>query len=103
MRIPEMQRPDNAKSRTNTARDRADVRETPGAKGADDSSRLHDSAHLRQAVEKLVQSGDLDASSDGRVREGRVELARQKTANGAYADQGILSDIVDRLLEQWEI
>jgi len=66
-------------------------------------SKLHHDTHLRDTVANLVDSGDLNASSDGRVRQGRVEEARQNTANGAYDDYRILSDVVDRLLSQWEI
>lgn len=106
MQTPEMHRPNSTRTRTSRrVADGEEAREVTrdGRSDADDTTGLHNASNLRRAVEKLVQSGDLDATSDGRVREGRVAQARQKTVNGAYSDQSVLSDVVDRLLQQWEI
>ncbi|MBD3297472.1 MAG: hypothetical protein GF341_02375 [candidate division Zixibacteria bacterium] len=66
-------------------------------------SDLHEDASLRNTVADLIDNGDLNASSDGKVREGRVEQARRNTEQGAYDDYRVLSDVVDRLLNQWDI
>lgn len=67
------------------------------------SSALHKADALRQAVEKLIDSGDVTSRSDGSVRESRVNEARQNTNVGAYDNQEVLGQIVDRLLDQWKI
>jgi len=106
MQIPDMHRPNSARTRASkSVRDGEEANEIhrDGRADTDDAAGLHDASNLRQAVDKLVQSGDLDATSDGRVREGRVAQARQKTASGIYTDKGVLADVVDRLLQQWEI
>ncbi|GAB4318445.1 MAG: hypothetical protein Kow0074_07650 [Candidatus Zixiibacteriota bacterium] len=64
---------------------------------------LHQDASLRDKVADLIERGDLDASTDGRVREGRVEQARRNRDHGTYNDYQVLSDVVDRLLNQWNI
>ena len=67
------------------------------------SSNLHKPEDLRQAVERLVETGDVKAGTDGSVRESRVDSAKQNKSADAYNNQDILGQIVDRLLDQWKI
>jgi len=67
------------------------------------SSTLHKADALRKAVERLIDSGDVTGTSDGSVRESRVQEARQNTSAGAYSSRDVLGQIVDRLLDQWKI
>jgi hypothetical protein len=56
------------------------------------------------AVSRLMESGDVETpSDDGAVRSARVEQAKLNSKDGAYNDQSVLAEIVDRLLHQWKI
>ena len=77
----------------------------PAANRAEESksSTLHKEDALRQAVERLIDSGDVTRTSDGSIRASRVERARQNSDSGAYNNRDVLGQIVDRLLDQWKI
>lgn len=64
---------------------------------------LHRTEALREAAARLLDEGGIDTSLDGMVRPSRVDLARQKYAAGAFNRREVLTRIVDRLIEQWQI
>ena len=84
-----------------TQRPAADIEANRASDAA--SSELHKPDDLRKAVERLIESGDVKASSGGTVRESRVGKARQNSDVGAYNSRDVLGQIVDRLLDQWKI
>jgi len=86
---PSNQRP-AAETQTNRAQDSG-------------SSELHKADSLREAVERLVDTGDVKTGTDGPVRESRVESAKQNKRANAYNNSDVLGQIVDRLLDQWKI
>jgi anti-sigma28 factor (negative regulator of flagellin synthesis) len=67
------------------------------------SSELHKTDSLREAVGRLVESGDVKTRADKPVRESRIESAKQNKSAGAYNNSDVLGKIVDRLLDQWKI
>lgn len=95
-----VQRPDHARQAResgDSSRGRTPEAAKPGV------ANIHQDASLREKVADLIDRGDLNASSDGKIREGRVEQARRNREEGTYDDYRVLSDVVDRLLNQWNI
>ena len=97
IRPPELSRTQQSVSK----RTAAEVQPNPAK--ASGSSDLHKAEELRTAVERLMESGDVKAGTDGAVRQSRVDRARQNSDTGAYARHDVLASIVDRLLDQWKI
>ena len=88
------------------ARTTPEVRESTPLRGDSvtiSGDELHRTAQLRKTVDQLLVSGELDATRDGQVRPGRVEEARRNLEDGAYSRRDVLSGIVDRLIERWNI
>lgn len=79
------------------AEETEDAHRTPEPRRSeqDGAKNLHKTDDLRRGVEELVDSGD--------VRPNRVEEARQNRDDGLYDRPSVLSEVVDRLLDQWRI
>jgi len=65
---------------------------------------IHDQEALRSTAARLLASGDINASADdGSIRPDRIDAARRNVGNGTYSRRDVISGVVDRLLEQWQI
>ena len=92
---------EHSRSQASTRRKAAETRPKRPRNTA--SMELHKPDDLRKAVERLIESGDVKAGTDGTVRESRVDQARENSDAGAYNSRDVLGQIVDRLLDQWKI
>lgn len=64
---------------------------------------IHNPEALREAAGRLIEGGEIDLSSDGKVRAARVDQALRHRDAGVYERRDVIAGVVDRLLDKWQI
>ena len=64
---------------------------------------VYNTEALRAAAGRLLDEGGVEATRDGEVRHNRVAQIRSKLDAGEYDRREIIADVVDRLMDKWNI
>jgi anti-sigma28 factor (negative regulator of flagellin synthesis) len=101
----------HGRSETTRATDKTGPARTEPDKGSDaaagplslDENPVHDTEALRAAASHLLEEGDLGSTQDGEIRHNRVEQIRRKYEAGEYDRREIIAEVVNRLIDEWNI
>ena len=80
-----------------------DKRQSTESSPAGKNYPVYNTDGLRSAASQLLEDEGIESTRDGDVRHNRVEEVRRKLDAGDYQRREIFDDVVDRLIDKWNI